>query len=148
MILRRNSKPDRRRRHRQLLNASVQVFTGSAHVDALGINLSDVGMCLFAIANLPLGSRIQVEFLPPQCKERVRVFGTVRHRALYLYGIEFLVDSDERPSGWANVGTITRAAKPFTPSELVTDSNEPCYKTATSTTLAGLGPLHSANRFD
>ena len=76
-------------------------------MDALGINLSDVGMCLFAIANLPLGSRIQVEFLPPQCKERVRVFGTVRHRALYLYGIEFLVDSDERPSGWADVGTIT-----------------------------------------
>jgi hypothetical protein len=107
MILRRNSKPDRRRRKRQLLNTSVQVFTGSAQVDALGINLSDVGMCLFALANLPLGSQIQVEFLPPRCKERVRVFGTVRHRALYLYGIEFLVDSDERPSGWADVGTAT-----------------------------------------
>jgi hypothetical protein len=63
-------------------------------VDALGINLSDVGMCLFTIANLPLESQIQLEFIPPQCKERIRVCGIVRHRALYLYGIEFLDDSD------------------------------------------------------
>ena len=107
MILKRNSKQDRRRRQRQLLNTSVQVFTGSAQMDALGINLSDVGMCLFTIANLPLGSQIQVEFLPPRCKERVRVCGTVRHRALYLYGIEFLVGADRRPRSWADVGGIT-----------------------------------------
>ncbi len=99
MILKRNSKQDRRRRQRQLLNTGVQVFTDSVHVDALGINLSDVGMRLFAVANLPLGSQIQIEFLPPRCAERVRVCGIVRYRALYLYGIEFLVDSD--------VGTIT-----------------------------------------
>jgi len=42
MILKRNSKQDRRRRQRQLLNTGVQVFTDSVHVDALGINLSDV----------------------------------------------------------------------------------------------------------
>src|SRR6266700_5250658 len=95
MILKRTFKPDRRRRKRQWLNTSVQIFTGSSHVDALGINLSDVGMCLFAVANLPLGSQIQVEFLPPRRTERVRVFGTVRHRALYLYGIEFLLGSHE-----------------------------------------------------
>jgi hypothetical protein len=69
----------------------VQVFTGSSHVNALGVNLSDVGMCLFAMANLPLESQVEVEFVPPRCEEAVRVFGTVRHRALYLYGIEFLV---------------------------------------------------------
>ena len=107
MILKGKSKQDRRRRQRQLLNTSVQVFTGSAQMDALGINLSDVGMCLFTIANLPLGSQIQVEFLPPRCKERVRVCGTVRHRALYLYGIEFLVDADQRPRSWAAIGGIT-----------------------------------------
>jgi hypothetical protein len=60
LILKRNSKQDRRRRQRQLLNTSVQVFTGSAQMDSLGINLSDVGMCLFTIANLPLGSQILV----------------------------------------------------------------------------------------
>ena len=106
MILKRNYKRDRRRQKRQLLNTSVHVFTGSAQVDALGINLTDVGMYMFALANLPLGSQIQVEFLPPRCEERVRVCGTVRHRALYLYGIEFLVDADQRPHSWADVGGI------------------------------------------
>jgi hypothetical protein len=107
MVLKRNLKQDRRRRQRQLLNTSVQVFTDCGRVDALGINLSDVGMRLFALANLPLGSQIRVEFLPPRCPERVRVCGIVRHRALYLYGIEFLSDSDEHRDSGADVGAIT-----------------------------------------
>jgi len=107
MIFKPNSNPERRRRQRQLLNTSVQVFTGSAHMDALGINLSETGMRLFTIANLPLGSQIQVEFLTPRSKERVRVCGIVRYRALYLYGIEFQADSDQPLSGRAAVGAIT-----------------------------------------
>ena len=94
MIFKRRLKPDRRRQKRQLLNTSVQVFTESAQLDGLGINLSDVGMCLFAMADLPVGSQIHVEFLPPQSKEPVRVSGIVRHRALYLYGVDFLRDSE------------------------------------------------------
>lgn len=94
MIFKRTFKLDRRRRKRQLLNTSVRVFTESADLDAFGINLSDVGMCLFTMANLPTGSQIQVEFLPPRSTELVRVSGIVRHRALYLYGVDFLVDSD------------------------------------------------------
>jgi|SRR5579864_6253660 len=107
MIFIRNSSQDRRRRQRQLLNTSVKVVAGSAHMDAVGINLSDHGMRLFTIANLPLGSQIQVEFLPPRSQERVRVCGIVRHRALYLYGIEFQADSDQRSGSWAAVGAIT-----------------------------------------
>ena len=110
MIFKANS-PDRRRRQRQLLNTSVEVFTGSTRVDALGINLSDVGMCVFAIANIPVGSQIQVEFRPPRGKERIRVCATVRHRALYLYGVEFLADSDQADSGWISVGTGQEAAQ-------------------------------------
>ena len=117
MILKGTSKPDRRRRERQLLNTSVQVFTGSSRVDALGINLSDTGMCLFAIANLSLGSQIQIEFLPPRGTERVRVCGTVRHRALYLYGIEFLPDPDVRQDHGADVGAIPNR-QDIRPSEL------------------------------
>ncbi len=93
-MLKRNLK-NRRRRQRQLLNSAVVVFTPSFRVHALGINLSDVGMCLFTIANLPVGSQIEVEFLPPHSNEKIRLAGTVRHRALYLYGIEFAIDSDE-----------------------------------------------------
>ena|SRR6266849_6157306 len=108
MILKRRFKPDRRRRKRQLLNTSVQVFTESAD--------SDVGMCLFTMANLPVGSQIQVEFLPPRSTEFVRLSGIVRHRALYLYGVDFLVDS--------NVGTIPDR-QALHPRELVSDPKHP-----------------------
>ena len=104
MIFKRSFKPDRRRRKRQLLNTSVQVFTESAHVDALGINLSDVGVCLFAMVNLSVESQVQVEFLLPRSTELVRVSGIVRHRALYLYGIEFLADSEQPSTRWVDVG--------------------------------------------
>ena len=95
MFLRRNFSQDRRRKRRQLLNTSVRVFTESGCIEALGINISDVGMSLFTIANVPVASQIQVEFLPPRSTEPMRVWGTVRHRALYLYGIEFRVGSDQ-----------------------------------------------------
>lgn len=104
MFLKRNFGSDRRRRKRQLLNTSVRVFTESGPIDALGINISDVGMSLFTIANLPIDSRIQIELLLSQSTERVRIWGIIRHRALYLYGIEFLVDSDRRSiSSWTDV---------------------------------------------
>jgi hypothetical protein len=99
MLLKRAFRSDRRRRTRQTLNAKVKIFTGSAYVDAVGINVSDVGMRLFTVADLPLGSQIQMEFSPLRGTESVQVFGTVRHRAVYLYGIEFLADS--APTGLA-----------------------------------------------
>jgi len=90
MFPRLNSRQDRRQRKRQLLNTSVRVITKLASMDALGINISPGGMGLFTIANLPLGSRIEVEFRTPGGPAPFsRVAGTVRHRALYLYGIEF-----------------------------------------------------------
>lgn len=46
MIFKRAFKLDRRRLKRQLLNTSVHVLTEAGQLDALGINLSDVGMCL------------------------------------------------------------------------------------------------------
>jgi hypothetical protein len=90
-----------RRSMRHWLNTSVQVFTGSERIHALGINFSDGGMCLFTIANLDLGSEIQIEFLPPRSEEPVRVAATVRHRALYLYGVEFLHKTGPHQSRWA-----------------------------------------------
>ena len=92
MLIKRNFRPVRRS-PRQWWNTSVQVFAGPAHLDGIGINLSDGGMCLFTIANLPVGTQLELEFLAPQAEQPVRVSGKVRHRALYLYGIEFLADT-------------------------------------------------------
>ena len=87
----------------------MQVFTESADLEALGINVSDVGMCLFTMANLPVGSQIQVEFLRPRSTEFVRISGIIRHRALYLYGVDFLVDSDQHSGNWADVAQYRTA---------------------------------------
>ena len=89
MILKRSFHPTRRS-PRQWLNTSVRVFAGPKDFDALGVNLSDGGMCLFTIGNLPVGTQLEVEFLPPRSSDPVRFSGKVRHRALYLYGVEFL----------------------------------------------------------
>ena len=95
MILKRAFKPDRRRWRRQWFNTSVQVFRESDQLDALGVTVSAGGMCLFMLSDLPLGSQVEVQFLPPRSHELVRMAAMVRSRALYLYGIEFLQESNE-----------------------------------------------------
>ena len=67
-------------------------------MEAIGLNISDLGMCLFTVANLPLGCPIQVEFLASECTAPIRVHATVRHRGLYLYGIVFSADCDLIPA--------------------------------------------------
>jgi hypothetical protein len=123
MILKRNSKKDRRRRQCQLLNTGVQVFTDSAHVDALGINLSEVGMRLFAVANLPLGSQIQVEFLPPDARNGFEFVG--------LFAIALCICT-ESSFWWTQInaeifGPMARlqAVRPLSLSEIATDPGQP-----------------------
>ena len=89
MLFRTNYSAERRW-PRQWWNSSVEVFTTSAHVKALGINISLGGMGLFAVANLHVGSPVEIEFESPASGKRHRLSGIVRHRALYLYGVEFL----------------------------------------------------------
>lgn len=64
-------------------------------MDARGVHFSEGGLCLFAAANLPVGSHIKVEFNNPHTDEPVRVRGKVRNRSVYLYGVEFLSDKFE-----------------------------------------------------
>ena len=62
-------------------------------VEGLSINISEGGIYLFAAAHLAVGTQIEIEFQLPNSKRDVRTCGTVRRRAVYLYGIEFLKDS-------------------------------------------------------
>jgi hypothetical protein len=87
-----------RRSPRHWWNSSVDVFTASTHVKAIGMNISGGGMGLFAVANLPVGSLIEVEFPSPESGLRTRLPGAIRHRALYLSGIEFLSQVENRPN--------------------------------------------------
>ena len=105
-----NFTKDRRRGKRQLLNTSIRLYTDSACLDAIGMTISEYGMRLFTVAVLPVNSQVEIEFLAPRSRERVRVVGTVRHRALYLYGIEFLPDSDQISQRWENRSGSTRTS--------------------------------------
>ena len=48
-------------------------------------------MGFFAAANLRIGSQVAIEFLPPGADAPVQRTAKIRHRALYLYGVEFLI---------------------------------------------------------
>jgi hypothetical protein len=89
------TKRNRRRWTRRWFNASVRIFADVGTVDALGIQISEGGIYLFAVANLPVGAEVRLEYTTPPSKQPLQIAAVVRHRALYLYGLEFL---QERPS--------------------------------------------------
>ncbi len=80
---------ERRRWKRDWLNASIRVLTPAAEIHAYGITVSEGGMYLFALTNLPVGSQVKIEFTSPRSKRLVQIPGTVRNRTVYLYGLEF-----------------------------------------------------------
>ncbi len=90
MILNWAADRDRRRWKRYLLNTSIRVVTDTAVIDGRGVRMSEGGICLFALANLPLGTHVQLEFTPPRSEKLARFRGAIRNRAVYLYGVEFL----------------------------------------------------------
>ncbi len=92
---------NRRRWQRYPFDGSVRVVVDPSTasettvVDGRGVRFSEGGICLFAAANLPVGSQVKVEFRTPRTDEPVRVRGKVRNRSVYLYGVEFLPDKSE-----------------------------------------------------
>jgi hypothetical protein len=91
--------PNRRRWERHPFDGQLRVVvdhsTDKTIVDARGVRLSEGGICLFAAANLPIGSHIKVEFKNPRTDGSLRVRGKIRNRSVYLYGVEFLSDEFE-----------------------------------------------------
>ena len=87
---------NRRRWERHPFDAHLRlVVDHSANktiVHGRGVRLSEGGICLFAAANLPIGTQVKVEFKNPRTDESVRVLGKIRNRTVYLYGVEFLSD--------------------------------------------------------
>ena len=89
------AKSDRRRWKRFWFNGSIQVSSGNRRIDGLGIQVSRGGMYLFAIADLAVGNEIKLTFTEPSSQRRIEVPGVVRNRAVYLYGVEFLPQTDQ-----------------------------------------------------
>jgi len=92
-----HSHREKRRWRRSSLNAPVRILTPTLVIDGFGIKVSEGGMYLFAVANLPIGDTVGVEFTTPNSQRLVRAFGTIRSRAVYLYGLEFVPDGFSHP---------------------------------------------------
>ena len=87
---------NRRRSHRQWIAVPVRIRLNGSQVDGVTINLSENGMYAFAAANLAVGDTVQIVYRAPDKKKSVRTEGIVRRRAVYLYGIEFLHEHEDR----------------------------------------------------
>jgi len=81
--------------HSLLEHSPEDHSTETTVVDGRGVHFSEGGLCLFAAANLPVGSQVKVEFRTPFTDEPLQVRGKVRNRSVYLYGVEFLSDKFE-----------------------------------------------------
>jgi PilZ domain len=57
--------------------------------------MSAGGICLFALANLAIGARIDVELVDSTRDKLIQIRGVVRNRVVYLYGVEFLINQPE-----------------------------------------------------
>jgi hypothetical protein len=96
-----NSQPSgyKRRWERHLIDVSTRVvaddLTGGDMIVGRGSEMSEGGIRLFAVADLPIGTQINVELIDSPCGSPVRVRGIVRNRQVYLYGIEFLIHDQE-----------------------------------------------------
>jgi hypothetical protein len=95
-MLGRRGQSDRRRWKRQWFNGGVRLWADTFEVDGVGISLSRGGIYLFAIAHLPLGTQTTVQFTSPHTRKVVNITGTVRHRTVYLYGVEFDETAENR----------------------------------------------------
>ncbi len=87
------------------MSVPVVIRRDGSPVDGHSINLSEGGIYLFAAANFPPGTQVEVEFRPPNRKQTVRVAATVRRRLLYLYAIEFLSED----AGAARAGSAAQS---------------------------------------
>ena len=81
---------ERRRWKRYSFNLPVRVVTDSAVVDARCIRMSVGGIYFFAAADLQSGAELTIEFTTEPSGNLFSRRGIVRHRAIYLYGVEFL----------------------------------------------------------
>ncbi len=82
-------------RYRSNLRIKVhsEDVSGAAVIEGTCSTLSDGGMCFFAVGDFPLGARISVEFSNPILGQPGRRRGTIRNRTIYLYGVEYEVDT-------------------------------------------------------
>jgi hypothetical protein len=82
-----------RRWQRYRLNLPIRVIVarkdGTRITEGRANDISEGGMLIFAGIELRADEQVQLEFTPPYSSSPLRVYGIVRHRRGYNYGVEF-----------------------------------------------------------
>jgi|SRR6185369_2070740 hypothetical protein len=78
-----------RRSVRVQVDIPVQVFTSNMVCSGRGHELGLVGMAVHVPVDLHEGDSIRIMFQPPNSKIRFGLFGIIRNRENFRYGIEF-----------------------------------------------------------
>lgn len=88
-----------RRWQRCSLDVPVRVIVSNSDrtkfYEGRGNELSEGGMAVTVGVELKPGENVAIEFTPPYAGHPIRVRGTVRNRAGYRYGVEFVIDGAE-----------------------------------------------------
>jgi hypothetical protein len=79
-----------RRSIRVQVDIPVQIFTNTFSCAGRGHELGIVGMAVHVPIDLHEGDQIRIMFQPPNSKARFGLFGRIRNRENFRYGIEFL----------------------------------------------------------
>jgi PilZ domain len=94
----RGTNDGKRRWRRHKSDAPIKILadnTGEAHViEGRCVQVSEGGMCFFALGNFTPGTEVCLEFVSPSSDapdsgKPGRIRGTIRNRAVYLYGVEY-----------------------------------------------------------
>ena len=102
-----------RRSIRVQVDIPVQIFTNTFSCAGRGHELGLVGMAVHVPIDLHEGDSIRIMFQPPNSKARFGLFGRIRNRENFRYGIEF---SD---LGAAEAAELTRVITSLTPKSSV-----------------------------
>jgi len=81
------------------------------YIEGRGRELNEGGMGVFAGGlELRAGDQIEVEFTPPYSGDPIRVWGSVRNRSGYNYGLEFIAENIIEKENVARLRQSLRAA--------------------------------------
>ncbi len=75
------------------LRVIVHRRESTVRVNGRGTELNEGGMCVFAGVEVRVGDQVEIEFTPPYASVPMRLWGLVRNRSGYYYGIEFLTEN-------------------------------------------------------
>jgi hypothetical protein len=86
---------------------TVVQLRGMYRAEAECVSVSEGGLCLFAVASLPIGGLIDILIPHPSDLSPIRLRGSIRNCSMYLYGVELLSESALASTDVARICNVT-----------------------------------------